>query len=239
MAADTNLILAIPHSKGEFDSSLWSDPELVRRDVRLWTDWHTDRLFSLDGMTDSRIRRLIGSVSRFDCDLERLEDDPLESEGQGRLYRRSHSGATRATIPPERAAAWLSLWAEWRVAARYFSLDCQRPLLIDCHSFPSAFAPDVDFCIGFNDDATRPPDEVLTIIRDVIKASSYRVSFNAPYSNALAPDGLRGHSLMIEVNKGRYMDEKTLQPLEDSLSNGDSWERVVQALRSLYGALLD
>lgn len=69
--------------------------------------------------------------------------------------------------------------------------------------------------------------------------SGYHVSFNAPYSNALAPDGLRGHSLMIEVNKGRYMDEKTLHPLEGCLTNGDSWERVVQALRSLYGALLD
>ncbi len=238
MAAYTNLILAIPHSKGEFDSSLWSDPELVRRDAHLWTDWHTDKLFSLDGMTDSRIRRLIGTVSRFDCDLERLEDDPLESQGQGRLYRRSHSGATRATIPPERAAAWLSLWAEWRVAARYFSLDCQRPLLIDCHSFPSAFAPDVDFCIGYNDDATRPPDEVLAIVCDVIEASGFRASFNAPYSNALAPDGLRGHSLMIEVNKARYMDEQTLQPLDGSTSKGDSWSRATRMLRTIYFSLL-
>ncbi len=217
MAAYTNLILAIPHSTGEFDFSLWLDPELVSRDVRLWTDWHTDKLFSLDGMTNSRIRRLIGSVSRFDCDLERLEDDPLESEGQGRLYRRSHAGATRETIPPERAAAWLSLWAEWRVAARYFSLDCQRPLLIDCHSFPSAFAPDVDFCIGFNDDATRPPDEALAIVRDVIEASGYRVSFNAPYSNALAPAGLRetrisrlsvGSILRADVYRHKRRDEK-------------------------------
>ena len=238
MAAYTTLILAIPHSKGEFDSSLWSEPELVRRDARLWTDWHTDKLFSLDGIADSRIRRLVGSVSRFDCDLERLENDPLESQGQGRQYRRSHSGATRATIPSERAAAWLSLWAEWRVAARYFSLDCQRPLLIDCHSFPSAFAPDVDFCIGFNDDATRPSDEALAIVRDVIEASGYRVSFNAPYSNALAPDGLRGHSFMIEVNKARYMDEKTLQPLDETTSSGDSWSRATATLRAVYSALL-
>ena len=117
-------------------------------------------------------------------------------------------------------------------------MDCQRPLLIDCHSFPSAFAPDVDFCIGFNDDATRPPDEVLAIVRDVIEASSYRASFNAPYSNALAPDGLRGHSLMIEVNKGRYMDEQTLQPLDKTTSKGDSWSRATDTLRAVYSALL-
>ncbi len=68
--------------------------------------------------------------------------------------------------------------------------------------------------------------------------SGYRVSFNAPYSNALAPDGLRGHSLMIEVNKARYMDEETLLQIDGNTSNGDNWSRATDTLRAVYSALL-
>ena len=43
-----------------------------------WTDWYTDELFTDSWGSDPRIRYLVGTVSRFDCDLERLENDPLE-----------------------------------------------------------------------------------------------------------------------------------------------------------------
>lgn len=93
-----NIILAIPHSTGHFDLSSWDKPELVMQDALNFTDWHTDRLF---GYHDNpRIISVIGGVSRFDCDLERMINDPLEKIGQGILYTVSHSGAKRKLYPP-------------------------------------------------------------------------------------------------------------------------------------------
>ncbi len=229
-----HVILAIPHATGVFDTSLWSDPKAVARDARRWTDWYTDELFTDSRGTDPRIRYLVGTVSRFDCDLERLENDPLEQIGQGRLYTRSHSGATRA-VPEDRAGEWLDAWREWRFAARHLALDCPRPILIDCHSFPSDLAPDVDVCLGFNDDETKPADDVLAAVRDALEALDLRVAFNIPYGNALSPEGFPGPSLLVELNKRLYMNERSLAKRD---GNNGGWKLAIRAIRAVCDTLL-
>ena len=223
------IVLAIPHATGAFDASLWSDPDAVARDARRWTDWLTDRLFGDAGRGDPRVRAVVGRVNRFDCDLERLEDDPLEGIGQGRLYTRSHSGAERA-VPPDRAARWIRAWHRYRERILAAGADAERPFLLDGHSFPADLAPDVDVCLGWNEDASRPADDILASARDVFEAHGLRVAFNEPYGNAILPDGWRGPSMLIEINKAIYLDERTLGPLPGA-------RRVVEALRRLYDVL--
>ncbi len=223
------IVLAIPHATGAFDVSLWSNPAAVAGDARRWTDWFTDRLFRGAGRGDPRVRAVVGRVNRFDCDLERLEDDPLEEIGQGRLYARSHSGATR-TVPPERAKRWLETWRRYRGRIVAAAAGARSPFLLDCHSFPADLEPDVDFCLGWNGDFSRPPDAVVGACRAAIEKHGFRVGFNRPYGNAILPDGWRGPSMLVELNKAIHLDETGLALLPSA-------RRVRTALRDLYAAL--
>ena len=58
-----------------------------------------------------------------------------------------------------------------------------------------------------------------------------RVCPNRPYGNALAPVGYVGHSVMIELNKRCYMDERTLLKTAGAA-------RMATILRGLYTRLL-
>lgn len=224
------IVLAIPHATGAFDVSLWSDPVSVTNDARRWTDWHTDRLFAGAGRGEPRVRAVVGRVSRFDCDLERLEHDPLEDVGQGRLYTRSHSGAERV-VPSDRAARWLRVWRRYRERIVAAGAGAERPFLLDCHSFPADLAPNVDVCLGWNDDSSRPGDDTLSAARAAIEAHGLRVAFNIPYGNSILPDGWRGPSMLVELNKSVYLDESTLAILPRA-------DLVRDALGSLYGTIL-
>ena len=219
----TNIILAIPHANGaplDFD---WRNVPAVAKLVRLWIDWHTDKLFAVE---DGRIAVVKGRLSRFDCDDERLEDEP------DRICRYAiDAGMDIQTI---KASNWNARLAEWfRYRAELMSATARgdRPLIVDCHSFPSEFCNDVDVCIGFNEDATKPDVGVLEWIMDRFISAGYRTSYNRPYSNAIAPYGYRGHSVMIEINKRCYL-------ADDEMSIGPGFDTMHDTLVSIYSALL-
>ena len=222
------LILAIPHAVRRFRTELWSDRELVEGDADRWTDWYTDEMFAVEPAYE-RIVAVIGDVSRFDCDLERLMNDPLEEEGRGILYRVSHSGATRELTYVQKEA-FLRHWTAYR--ARLAAALIPNSLLIDCHSFPSLVA-DVDICIGFNQDETRPATVTLQRLEQHFRKSGFSVGMNTPYSNSLAPEvGFPYQSVMIELNKRLYLCESRYQLLPAA-------EQVKQCLKNLYRQLLE
>ena len=95
-----------------------------------------------------------------------------------------------------------------------------RCLIIDCHSFPSIALPyelnqseaRADFCVGTDEFHTPSP------IRDAIiagcKQAGYSVAVDAPFAGALVPLASyrkddRVWSVMIEVNRRLYMDERS------------------------------
>ena len=220
----TGLVLAIPHAVGTPLLVDWSiDPD-ARKDAQRWTDWFTDELF-----TDRRdgVFVVSGKISRLECDLERLEGEP------DRLARFAsfRCDGIAASLPARFANAWLAQWFKYRWDLISAAAETERPLIVDCHSFPSDLAPDVDFCIGFNDDASCPPDDVLALVKDTFTSAGYAVAFNKPYANAIAPVGYRGHSLMIEASKRTYLND-----LENA--KGPGFTRVHRVLGKLYGELL-
>lgn len=221
------IILAIPHSKRAFDSTLWSDPSLVNQDADRWTDWFTDQMFA--SQTMEKVMPVIGRISRFDCDLERLLDDPLQDEGRGILYTRSHSGATR-NLTPQQQKAFMEHWQDYRNQIQKVAQpNC---LLIDCHSFPSSES-NREICIGFNEDWSRPTTESLNLIEQHFVNEGFSVGINTPYSNSLTPDlGFHYSSIMIELNKAIYLNEtdNTLLPSADSIK---------ACLNRLYAKLLN
>ena len=84
----------------------------------------------------------------------------------------------------------------------------KESILIDCHSFPPELS-DVDVCIGFNDDDSKPSDEVVGTIDDEFSKIGFTVGINKPYSNSVV-FGKPHKSIMIELKKSIYMDEETL-----------------------------
>lgn len=167
--------------------------------------------------------------SRFFCDVERLENDPLESIGQGIVYtdfgkchrkigevesKRLHEEFYRAFIDRLRCNLQPSAF------------------LLDCHSFPSDLS-DVDVCIGYNEDWSRPGDEILFQTKAIFESLGFKTGLNHPYSNSMSPLMPFAYpSMMIELNKKIYMCETG-----ELDSTGTSV--VVSALKRVYGMILN
>jgi N-formylglutamate deformylase len=93
-------------------------------------------------------------------------------------------------------------------------------LIVDCHSFPSNplphesdQAPDrPDFCVGT--DSFHTPAAVRDTIVAAIESEGYSAAVDAPFAGALVPlssyrKDHRVLSVMIEVNRRLYMDERS------------------------------
>lgn len=199
------IILNIPHSSDRLPlGSGWTDPAAIAKEVRRWTDWYTDSLFSPEVDLADRVVPVVFGLSRFCVDVERLIDDPLNAIGQGILYERF--GDCRRRIIGRNA-----LMNEYHgFILRLSSELIPESLIVDCHSFPSDLA-DIDICIGYNDDASRPDQEMIDRVARLFDGAGFKVGLNNPYSNSITPKmPIDYKSLMIEVNKRCYMDERTL-----------------------------
>jgi N-formylglutamate amidohydrolase len=121
-------------------------------------------------------------------------------------------------------------------------------LLLDCHSMPSAAGPRergrlrVDFVLGDCHGAACHPLVIETAQR-VLLAKGYTVSRNAPYAGGYTtchygrPREGR-HALQIEINRGLYMDEHSIdrKPFISQLT--DDMSGLIAALGALDGEAL-
>ena len=203
------IVLNEPHAsiEGLYDNQLsfWNIDERFINDIVLkWTDWHTDFLFH--GYRSEKVRTVRFPYSRFIVDAERLWDDPLEQHGQGIVYKQ-FDGYTRI-VPEENEAQLLGLW-HWHQQRLRDNL-CEGALLLDCHSFPSEMS-DVDICIGFNEDWSKPHKGTIELAVNLFEDNGYKVGINEPYGNSETPDcPFSYQSMMLEVNKRAYMEDGSL-----------------------------
>lgn len=221
------IVAAIPHSVGELSGIYrWltkKDPSAARDK---WTDWFTDELFGIEMPCVTIVKAL---YSRLECDCERLEGEDdrlmhfvqLEDSPEPKYFHES-SMVRRNEL--------LAKWYEYRAKILHAASD-RTSIIVDCHSFPSEVAPDVDICLGFNDDSSKPRDQTIESVAAIFRKAGYTVALNRPYANALAPTDYIGHSLMIEVNKKTYMDEVTLQKT-------DGFGKLRKVIEDVYRELL-
>ena len=223
MANFDKIILHIPHSSVEFiDKNKWSGD--INNALNKWTDWHTDKLFYSD---NPNVIAMIFPYSRLECDVERLLNDELNSIGQGIVYR-SIEGCTRQLSDLEIYHIY-NLYMRFNEKFGDEVLRCSNPLIIDCHSFPSEVSPNIDICIGYNEDNSKPTDEVLNLVKEHFEKKGYRVAFNAPYSNSKCIGSTS--SLMIEVNKSLYLQSNGID------CNSDMY-KLNFTIKELYNKLL-
>ena len=126
-------------------------------------------------------------------------------------------------VPKENEKRLLGLW-HWHQRRLRDSL-CEGALLLDCHSFPSEMG-DIDICIGFNEDWSKPDKNTIEMVVCLFEENGYKVGINEPYSNSETPDcPFQYQSMMLEVNKKTYMEEETLH-----LKNNAAFRRSVHEL---------
>ncbi len=202
----SKLILHIPHSSTLFpddEMKLWDNQLLLKKEINRWTDFYTDYMFAPhEKYSDNEVEVIKFSYSRFYCDVERLINDKLSEVGQGIAYTRTLNGANR-DLTNDKFKEIIKLYNVHHLSLA--NAIVPNSLLIDCHSFPEDHS-DIDICIGFNDDTTRPPQNIIDLIVNLFKSESLRVGINKPYSNSIcANTTVRYNTIMIELNKRLYM----------------------------------
>ncbi len=216
------IVLFIPHSSDNLDRSEWTGD--IDAAIDRWTDWHTDKLFRSD---DDRVKSVVFPYSRFYCDAERLIDDPMEKVGQGIAYR-SIEGCERILTQQQLE----DIHAKYNVIHDTLEEAAQPGcLIIDCHSFPADLDDEIDICIGFNEDATRPSDNILNLVAEHFASAGLKVGINTPYSNSMRVEK-DIPTLMIEVNKRVYLQEDGKTP------NG-VFGKINRIISGLYTKLLN
>jgi len=234
-----NLLLHIPHSSTIFPNEMKFDN--LDYEERLLIDYFTDELF-IPTQEDHRISSVVFPYCRLYCDVERLINDPLEKEGLGISYSRwvDKDKYCRVLRSFSSIHSVFKLYSDFHTEASMKLLEIiGSKLVIDCHSFSAlpnllnSNPPDVDICIGYNDDDTCPNKVVIGNIVQYFKSLGYKVGINEPFSNSKTfTVPVKYNSVMIEVNKRLYMDEQTLEKAE-------GFEKLKQDIQSLYGTLLN
>jgi N-formylglutamate deformylase len=245
-------VIHIPHASTRIPSDLRPpivlDEAALAHELLVMTDRYTDELFEVSG---ALARTIAFPVSRLVVDPERFPDDadePMAQKGMGVIYERTASGELlrQHASPSERSALMDRYYhphhAALESAVQRGLQEDGRCLLLDGHSFPSTALPyefdqspnRPDICIGA--DEFHSPGDLVELARGLFQSVGWHVEVNRPFAGAIVPLAFyqrdkRVESLMIEVNRGVYMDEST--GIKRS-----NFNEVRRAVLSVIGSLL-
>jgi N-formylglutamate amidohydrolase len=146
----------------------------------------------------------LGTIARIVADGEEIYAAPLQLpaalERIDRLYKPFHAALTDLIDQTHRRFGYA--------------------ILIDCHSMPSslmatASGPRPDFVLGDRFGAACH-SQLGSFVRDTLRGLGYEVHMNRPYAGGFITEHYgrptRGiHALQLEINRGLYLDERTLE----------------------------
>jgi N-formylglutamate amidohydrolase len=229
-AAAIPLIAHVPHASTEIPSWLRSglllDEAEIQSELIKLTDWHTCELFSWVADLGGSI--FVNNISRLVFDPERFVDDekePMAKVGQGAFYVRTSDGKELAAISAaERAERVRRLYEPYHKSLADLVGATLRAsgivLLLDCHSFatiplpsePSQAVDRPDICIGT--DPFHTPESLAQGLCKAFEKHGLSVELDKPFAGTLVPMQFLGSddrvvSVMIEVRRGLYCDERT------------------------------
>jgi N-formylglutamate deformylase len=241
------VVFHLPHDSvgipADLRGTLLLDDDALQRELSAMTDHHTVALFSCV----DRPNAVIFPVSRLIVDPERFVDDaqePMAQRGMGVIYTTCSTGQPLRHRPdtlerdtllerfyhPHHAS--LTAAVHDAVSAHGYAL------ILDCHSFPAAprthelHRADVrpDICLGT--DTFHTPRWLTAAASDAFSAEGYVVTIDSPYAGTIVPlshyrSDARVLSIMIEVNRGLYVNEDTREPLATFDAHRTAIRRVV------------
>ena len=232
MEAYQNLVVNIPHSSrfipDIFQSLFYLDHEKLRQELLNTTDLYTDELFQ------SVARTLIFPVSRLICDVERFRNEKEEimsKFGMWICYTRTSTQEKLKRVDAKHKREILKNYYDayhamfTRTVEEKLSNygDC---LIIDGHSFPTKnlYYKSLDIkklpeiCLGT--DSFHTSQRLSEFTYAYFKSRGLEVALNKPYAGAIVPltqyqRDKAVRSIMIEVNRSIYMDERTGDKKQD------------------------
>ena len=222
-----SVLLHIPHASAVIpakERKLFCVCDAALEDELLkMTDRYTDILFG--GACDA----VVFPVSRLVCDPERFRSDanePMARVGMGAVYSHSYTGQRLRTLTDRERERILRQYYDLHHEALTKAVERKlrkdgSGLIVDCHSFspyPLPHEPDLDparpdFCIGT--DSFHTPAALTNLVCRFLSARGHSVAINAPFAGTIVPLSFyqkdpRVWSIMIEVNRGLYMDDQGL-----------------------------
>jgi len=224
------LVLHIPHASlvvpSDVAAGFLLTPEQIEHELLVMTDHYTHELFALPSDLATTVAF---PVSRIIVDPERFTEDADEAmarKGMGVIYERTASGQPLRRPPsaPERRGLLARFYEPHHAAlttAVQAALDAHGAcLVLDGHSFPARALPyeddqscdRPDICIGT--DTTHTPAWLRDFALRTFKELGWSVAVDRPFAGALVPMRFYGkerrvRALMVEVNRGLYVDEQS------------------------------
>ena len=247
------MIFHIPHNSTFIppnirDQFVLSDQDL-KKELLLMTDHMTSELFEyaqteVDVVIESPVSRLVVDVERFLND----EQEIMNKVGMGVIYKKTSCGNPLRKELSQKEQKYLidKYYMPHHIELNYYTEkilneEPREAQIIDCHSFPSMplkyeFDQDdkrPDICIG-----TNYPDKeelLLEYLRRYVEKKGYSVDINKPFSGSIVPNEYfsdhRVKSLMIEVNRKLYMNERTGKRSQDFYKTKELIGEIVKRIR--------
>ena len=201
------MILHIPHSSRELGNYVKLTNEQGNLDYL--TDTDVDELFWYEYCDIIKF-----SLSRFVCDVERLEEhnEPMEAKGQGIIYRKDVYGndIIRHISDEDVYEMYNEHHRKLRLLVNKQLAYYENVVIVDCHTFTPNSSnggdPNPDICIGT--DFQHTPLKLIKIVKGIFENRDLNVSIDSPYEGTIIPQSHIGNnnvkSIMIEVNKNVY-----------------------------------
>ena len=261
---EPKVIVHIPHSSTVipkvFRQEFLVKEKDLQKELLCMTDWYTDELFAC-----SDCHMVIHNVSRLVCDPERFLDPDEESmwpKGMGMYYTRTSDGERMKKSPLSSKEGWQAYARALAIYQKHHNRlksavgqqveRYGKALLIDGHSFSASALPyefdknlqqeRPDICLGADTDFT--PESLLAFAKEYFTQQGLCVAVNTPFAGTMVPEPFYSNkdkrvcSLMIEVSRSLYMNEKTGEKLDSFHEIQAKLQRFLQKLRKIHSDLL-
>jgi N-formylglutamate deformylase len=227
-----------------------SDGQLADEILKL-TDWFTDELFGCKTKEGDTV--IVFPVSRLVVDPERFLDDkeePMAKVGMGVVYTKSSTGsALRGKLTTEEHKLLIDTYYFPHHKRLSDAVDEElrrtgRAVIVDCHSFPSKPLPyehdqnpeRPDICIGADEFHT--PEWILQAVESCCHTEGLSFAVNRPFAGSIVPlEHFRTNNnvltIMIEINRKQYMNEKTGERSHSFDSCRQRVERMIAVIRKV------
>jgi N-formylglutamate amidohydrolase len=246
------LVIHVPHSATWLPdaerSALLLDARALDTELRLLTDWYTDRI-AFDALAGAGVPATVfaNTASRLLIDPERfLGDEPMLAVGMGAVYQSTSGGQPLRSPDQERDQRLLDRWFHPYAAAFTDLIDKTlaahgRAVIVDLHSFPSEPLPyELDqgaqrpsICLG--SDPFHTPPTMLDQATAIFENAGWDVAVNTPFGGSYVPLSHLGRtrevtSVMIEIRRDLYQ-------IEPGGPVHGGYEEVVEQVSRLFRAL--
>lgn len=253
----TPWVFASPHSGRAYPSEFLKASALAAPLVRASEDAYVDELFAAAPCLGAPLVRAVFPRAYVDVNRHPLELDPDMFVGRLSqcLQPRSPRAAAGLGAVPRIVGDGLDLYDRPLPAAEAERRlrRCHHPyhdalgavlaetrahfhthILVDCHSMPSAGHGHVDVVLGDRFGSSCAGD-VTDLVEAALRAEGLRVTRNTPYAGGYSTErygrtAARGHAIQIELNRGLYLHEATVERRADFPALRTAMTRVMTAL---------